>query len=781
MSSFADAPFEQSDFGNPKSWSPSQVARWFQTIGCSEYTSLVVKEDLDGQLLALLGDQELKDFGIQNSFHRKKILVGLSRLPNLRESSLGRDVDAHARNVTSQNPNHSGDSIGAIDLGAASGNFSSFLNKPQEPPELQPAPLHTENPERSGEGSPSKWPAGPRENLCRTWSAWPLMQESNPIAWSNTRSLMTNTPQKPRLWDSLSTEKRWPSDSDLIDYPKLDGDEHRLAECLSYTPICPDLHPYFVRQNESRSLMVCNIGAKATDFSVREVLENNKKFPIFYFKSYRPKCPVVIVTYCNIDHAKSMYEKLRHSRLPPFSPGQSAFAEGSGKGVSMHQATVIPCIPVHALYQKWNDGCVIVRSQLPPEGLKDAETTICKAMGVYGELLEMPSEVDTGNFSEGKTRNAFTKTFLVKFKDCLAAERAVKGTSKVLDKKNRKFFARPTNSARRTMFSFSQMLDNFTASDVHHWATTAMHDIESASPIIQDAAISMTDDAQSVPVMSRFTAANQRHAFRHEQYPTKQAQFSHFPRKVQEEHREKYANRLNAFGQLSQRQSYYTDRYDGRSWMGPSGTFDNGIAPLQHSARLKQPQTHRARYQKPPHFNKKPRHHQKMQSKQKVANKKIKTYRNIIDRDNVAEGRDARTTVCLKNIPNRLKKKDLLDFLNQAFSAKYDYFYLPIDFANDYNVGYCFINFINTRFLVKFHESYHKMLWKSLIDTTNSTKLIEICYATQQGKKNMVRRQQHSNIFTMDEKYHPVLFYSSGPKMGQRQPFGHEEVHTGTK
>ena len=87
------ANVEQSDDGNPKSWSTPQVARWFQTIGCSEYSPLVVKEDLDGQLLVLLGDQELKDFGIQNSFHRKKILVGLSKL---KSASGKRKRDSHS-------------------------------------------------------------------------------------------------------------------------------------------------------------------------------------------------------------------------------------------------------------------------------------------------------------------------------------------------------------------------------------------------------------------------------------------------------------------------------------------------------------------------------------------------------------------------------------------------------------------------------------------------------------------------------------------------------------
>ena len=58
--------------GNPKSWSTIQVASWFQMIGCPEYIPLVQKENLHGQLLVLLEGQELRGFGIKNSFHTQE-------------------------------------------------------------------------------------------------------------------------------------------------------------------------------------------------------------------------------------------------------------------------------------------------------------------------------------------------------------------------------------------------------------------------------------------------------------------------------------------------------------------------------------------------------------------------------------------------------------------------------------------------------------------------------------------------------------------------------------
>ena len=66
---------------NVQDWSTEQVAKWFSSIiGCEQYTSLVMKEDLDGALLVKLKDQEWFDFGIKNSFHRKKIVSKVARL-----------------------------------------------------------------------------------------------------------------------------------------------------------------------------------------------------------------------------------------------------------------------------------------------------------------------------------------------------------------------------------------------------------------------------------------------------------------------------------------------------------------------------------------------------------------------------------------------------------------------------------------------------------------------------------------------------------------------------
>jgi hypothetical protein len=52
----------------------------------------------------------------------------------------------------------------------------------------------------------------------------------------------------------------------------------------------------------------------------------------------------------------------------------------------------------------------------------------------------------------------------------------------------------------------------------------------------------------------------------------------------------------------------------------------------------------------------------------------------IINLDNTIYGRDKRTTVMIKNIPNKYTTQSLLEEIDLNFKGKYDFFYLPMDF-----------------------------------------------------------------------------------------------------
>lgn len=51
-----------------------------------------------------------------------------------------------------------------------------------------------------------------------------------------------------------------------------------------------------------------------------------------------------------------------------------------------------------------------------------------------------------------------------------------------------------------------------------------------------------------------------------------------------------------------------------------------------------------------------------------------------INIDNIIEGKDKRTTLMIKNIPNKYTGKSLRNEINKRNKDRYNFFYLPIDF-----------------------------------------------------------------------------------------------------
>ncbi len=63
-----------------------------------------------------------------------------------------------------------------------------------------------------------------------------------------------------------------------------------------------------------------------------------------------------------------------------------------------------------------------------------------------------------------------------------------------------------------------------------------------------------------------------------------------------------------------------------------------------------------------------------------------------IDVQSASSGKDQRKTVMLRNIPNSLTQKEVMGLINEDFRGSFDFFYLPIDFKWQRNVGYAFLN-----------------------------------------------------------------------------------------
>jgi hypothetical protein len=141
----------------------------------------------------------------------------------------------------------------------------------------------------------------------------------------------------------------------------------------------------------------------------------------------------------------------------------------------------------------------------------------------------------------------------------------------------------------------------------------------------------------------------------------------------------------------------------------------------------------------------------------------------ILDLDAVENGLNTRTSLMVRNIPNKYTQQMLLTEFkeNNHGPGIIDFFYLPIDFKNRCNRGYAFINFVDYHDILKFHRQYYGQHWR----TFNSDKICDITYARIQGKAAMLKRFENSALMEKDEEYKPLVFVSSGPERGKRLPF----------
>ncbi|XP_077229011.1 protein terminal ear1 homolog [Tasmannia lanceolata] len=137
---------------------------------------------------------------------------------------------------------------------------------------------------------------------------------------------------------------------------------------------------------------------------------------------------------------------------------------------------------------------------------------------------------------------------------------------------------------------------------------------------------------------------------------------------------------------------------------------------------------------------------------------------------------DLRTTVMIKNIPNKYSQKLLLNMLdnhclhgNEQITegedeplSSYDFVYLPIDFNNKCNVGYGFVNLTSPKAAWRLYKSFHMQPWEAF----NSRKICEVTYARLQGLDALKEHFKKSKFVCETDEYLPVVF--TPPRDGKR-------------
>ncbi|KAF9566687.1 hypothetical protein CPC08DRAFT_627857 [Agrocybe pediades] len=142
--------------------------------------------------------------------------------------------------------------------------------------------------------------------------------------------------------------------------------------------------------------------------------------------------------------------------------------------------------------------------------------------------------------------------------------------------------------------------------------------------------------------------------------------------------------------------------------------------------------------------------------------------RNQLNLSRIENGVDTRTTVMIKNIPNKMTNLDLQNYINEVIPRRIDFMYLRIDFRNGCNVGYAFVNFITVQDLLYFAKQRLGKKW----DMFASQKVLQMSYANYQGKEALIEKFKNSNIMDERESWRPCIFYSEdGPNQGLPEPF----------
>jgi len=111
----------------------------------------------------------------------------------------------------------------------------------------------------------------------------------------------------------------------------------------------------------------------------------------------------------------------------------------------------------------------------------------------------------------------------------------------------------------------------------------------------------------------------------------------------------------------------------------------------------------------------------------------------------------------LRNIPNKYTQNTLLEEIHEAgFVDTYDFFYLPMDVHNRANVGYAFINFLDSADFVKFTTTFTDYIFQK----HPSLKIARVSPAHIQGLvENLQHFSNRAVTWSRNSQYRPIVRY----------------------
>ena len=101
----------------------------------------------------------------------------------------------------------------------------------------------------------------------------------------------------------------------------------------------------------------------------------------------------------------------------------------------------------------------------------------------------------------------------------------------------------------------------------------------------------------------------------------------------------------------------------------------------------------------------------------------------------------------------------------------YDLFYLPIDYVNNCNLGFAFINFLEPMHIILFYELFRGKKWKKY----NSDKICELVFAKFQGKNELIAHfEKGKALGTSHNLLSYIWYYQISLQLG----YSFSEIHT---
>ena len=133
-----------------------------------------------------------------------------------------------------------------------------------------------------------------------------------------------------------------------------------------------------------------------------------------------------------------------------------------------------------------------------------------------------------------------------------------------------------------------------------------------------------------------------------------------------------------------------------------------------------------------------------------------------VDIERITGGRDVRTTIMLRNIPNNITYHQLKGIVDVTGRGKYDFSYLRIDFGKNTNVGYAFVNFIDPRYIVDFVRRWVGREWIPGLrfGKARRPRIADVSYATVQGIDCLIEKFRNSSVLDEFADFRPKLWYT---------------------